>query len=136
MGDRANVVIKSKGFTAFPAEGEQIQADLVLYTHWSGYRVESIVQKGLAAAKEAGRLTDDSYGSRIIVETFFAEHSDKALGAGIYVGKPWEPHVVVIDLDAATVEFDPAGNEYGPEAGTVTESIEDFLSRSFATVDA
>jgi hypothetical protein len=129
MGDRANVVIKGKD-----NEG----GDLVLYTHWGGSRVESIVQDGLRAAERAGRLQgDQSYAQRSIVQVFLTENGDPtSLGAGIYVGKPYEPHVVVIDYDASTVTFDPAGNEYGPEGGTVTESFEDFLSRSFVGADA
>lgn len=128
MGDRANVVLK----------GSDNAADLVLYTHWSGYRVESIVQDGLKAAQSAGRLQgDQSYAQRSIVQTFLeANGAADGLGAGVYVGEPYEPHVVVVDYDAQTVTFDPAGNEYGPESGTVTESFEDFLSRTFEKADA
>lgn len=128
MGDRANVVIK----------GSDNAADLVLYTHWGGSSVEAVVQKGMRAAQTAGRLQgDQTYAQRSIVQVFLeAQGPADGLGAGVYVGKPYEPHVVVIDYDAQQVTFDPQGNEYGPEAGTVTESFDDFLSRSFDQVTA
>lgn len=123
MGDRANVVLQSKDNTA----------DLVLYTHWGGYKVEATVQAGMRAAQTAGRLQgDDSYGMRSIVQTFFDSTGPAdGLGAGIWVGEPNEPHVVVVDFTAQQVTFDPEGNEYGGER--VTESFDAFLSRSFGS---
>lgn len=120
MGDRANVVLTTK---------ENEGGDLVLYTHWNGSDVEQIVADGLRNATAADRLSDGSYAQRIIVETFFAAHTDKALGAGIYVGSPCEDHVVLVDLDTLSVTFDPEGYEYGPQNGTVTEDIEAYVER-------
>lgn len=127
MGDRANVVLKAS----------ENAADLVLYTHWGGYRVEQTLADGMRAAQAGGRLQGDaSYGFRSIVQTFFEAIGPATdLGGGIAVGEPWEPHVVVFDYDAQTVTFDPACNEYGPEDGTVTESVENFLLRFPAKVE-
>lgn len=126
MGDRANVVIK----------GDSQPANLVLYTHWKGHKVEEIVQQGIAHAVKVGRSTDGPYGQRCIVDTFFRAHADSyddGTGAGIYVGEPYESHVVTVDLDAQTVTFDPQGNEYGPEGDLVTESFAAFAARALAS---
>lgn len=126
MGDRANVVL-----TSTDNEG----GDIVLYTHWRGYLVESIVQEGIAHALKTGRHTDGTYAQRIVVDTFFRAHADSyddGTGAGIYVGQPNEPHVITVDFDTQSVTFDPNREEYGAQEGTVTETFDVFAARIFA----
>lgn len=111
MGDRANIVIKST---------DNAGGDLVLYTHWNGYKTEDLLREGLAHAIKVGRITDHSYAQRILVDTFFRAHADSyddGTGAGLYVGQPYEP-AVTVDLNAQTV-VDFEG---------VSASFEDYLA--------
>lgn len=52
MGDRANVIMRSKD-----------QPDLFLYTHWAGYHLPGIVKEALARQQ---RWDDEAYLGRII----------------------------------------------------------------------
>lgn len=125
MGDRANVVIKS---------GENDGGDIVLYTHWAGYRVEEIVAAGIAHTIVTGRNTDTSYGQRIIVEKFFAECGSYEAGtsAGIYTGKAFESHVVVVNFNTQAVTFDPDGG--APETLPFVEFVVKFPCKTEAGV--
>lgn len=126
MGDRANVIIKGS---------DNAGGDLVLYVHYSGYRVEQMLADGMRAAERAGRLQGDQpYGQRSIVQSVLVSVGEAdGLGAGLWVGQPSEPHVVVFDYDDQTVEYDPTGAEYGAPRKTVP--VAEFLAAYPAKVE-
>ena len=74
MGERANIKITqgSKG-------------NAWLYTHWTGDRIVETLAQGLQRAKDAGRLTDPPYATRIIFDTLTGCTGDD-LGFGIHLG--------------------------------------------------
>lgn len=137
MGDRANIVLRDKHY------GTDLTADVFLYTHWSGYKVEQIAADGLREAIAAGRVDDVAYGGRIVTDVFLKAHADSPhLGAGVsaIIGDG-DSHQVIIDFAAQTVTYqvltDPEDDsrEYG--GGTMTEvPIADFLAAFPAEVPA
>ena len=60
---------------------------IYLYTHWEGHNICPILAEGLAKAKSEGRLTDDSYATRIIFDTLTG-CTGESTGYGILIGEP------------------------------------------------
>jgi hypothetical protein len=60
---------------------------IYFYTHWEGFSVCSTLAMGLAKAKEAGRLTDETYATRIIFDVLTGCTGDST-GYGIMIGVP------------------------------------------------
>ena len=60
---------------------------IYFYTHWEGFSVCSTLAMGLAKAKEAGRLTDETYATRIIFDVLTGCTGDST-GYGIMIGDP------------------------------------------------
>lgn len=77
MGDRGNIAIRHP-------EGEDT---IYLYTHWAGSAVPSVLAEGLRKSKEAGRLTDPPYATRIIFDTLTGGIGSST-GFGISIGSP------------------------------------------------
>lgn len=77
MGARATITIYQTG--CFPG------SPLNLYTHWGGDMICQTLAEGLAKAKEAGRLSDDFYATRIIFDTLTGLEGGDT-GFGIIVG--------------------------------------------------
>jgi hypothetical protein len=94
---------------------------IYLYTHWEGHNICSILADGLSKAKSAGRLTDETYATRIIFDTLTGCTGDST-GYGIHIGEPagdneyeipmvfWEswgtePYVVYGDRKYSTSDF-------------------------------
>jgi hypothetical protein len=93
MGDRANVVIRTKG-----------NPDLFLYTHWRGDNLDSIVHTALTFAAESNRLRDDPYLARIIFCEMVGDHLRDATGFGISTVLTDNEHpIIVIDVDSQTI---------------------------------
>jgi hypothetical protein len=120
MGDRANIHITSARFGS----------DVWLYTHWDGYRLEQLAADGLRKAVEGGRVADSAYLGRIVAQHFFNAHGDQVTGAGLTSSvTDGGQHVVHIDVDAQTVDYDPTGYEYGvPEHKRKVVPIAEFLA--------
>jgi hypothetical protein len=80
MGDRGNIIM----------EYDRVQGEaptrVFLYTHWSGYRLPSILQTGLIQGR--GRWSDDAYLARILFCTMVGENWSDTTGYGI---APWVP---------------------------------------------
>jgi len=78
MGDRANVAIIT----------DEGQPPIVLYTHWSGYRLPDALATAIDRARD--RWGDDSYCARIIVTEILFElgflKSGETTGFGLSVG--------------------------------------------------
>lgn len=75
MGERATIrVIQSWDNTP-----------IHFYTHWTGHQIASILADGLNKAKEAGRLDDESYATRIVFDALTGLQGGST-GYGIIVG--------------------------------------------------
>lgn len=57
------------------------------YTHWEGHNICALLANGLQKAREAGRLHDDSYATRIIFDALTGCTGD-ITGYGIMIGVP------------------------------------------------
>lgn len=77
MGDRGNIGIIQ----------DQEQSTLYLYTHWSGSGICHTLARGLAKCREAGRLDDPAYATRIIFDELTALMGGST-GFGISIGFP------------------------------------------------
>lgn len=80
MGDRATIRIK------------QSNSDTAIhfYTHWRGSDVNNVVADALERADQEGRITDDSYCTRIIFDTL-TELEGGSTGYGIIIGDSQRP---------------------------------------------
>lgn len=101
MGDRGNIKIVS-GFEWAPP--------LYFYTHWRGSELPGIVSNAMKRVKNAGRLTDESYASRIIFDTLTENEYDESTGycSTGYGISTWRSEdastVVTIDFKDKTVD--------------------------------
>ena len=60
---------------------------IYLYTHWNGHNIRTILADGLVRAKDEGRLTDETYATRIIFDVLTGLTGDST-GYGIHIGEP------------------------------------------------
>ena len=60
---------------------------IYFYTHWQGHGIAGILAEGLYRAHDNGRLTDETYATRIIFDTITG-CTNEATGYGIMVGEP------------------------------------------------
>lgn len=92
MGSRATIRIKhSNNDTA-----------IHFYTHGSGGEVDIILATALLEADKAGRITDESYASRIIFDTL-TELEGGSTGYGIIIGDENRP--LDVGYDSPSVEW-------------------------------
>ena len=96
MGDRGNIKIVSEFEWAPP---------LYFYTHWNGSELPGIVSNAMKRVKNAGRLTHESYASRIIFDTLTENAYDESIGYGISTWRNEDASTVVtIDFKDKTVD--------------------------------
>jgi hypothetical protein len=60
---------------------------IYFYTHWEGGHIVPLLAEGLHRATEAGRLSDDSYATRIIFDTLTG-CTGSTTSFGIIIGEP------------------------------------------------
>lgn len=60
---------------------------IYFYTHWNGHYVCELLATGLNKAHEAGRLSDETYATRIIFDAFTG-CTGAETGYGIMVAEP------------------------------------------------
>jgi hypothetical protein len=60
---------------------------IYFYTHWDGHYVPTLLAEGLKRAMEAGRLTDESYATRIVFDTLTG-CTGSTTSYGILIGEP------------------------------------------------
>lgn len=100
---------------------------IYLYTHWEGHNICPILAEGLAKAKSEGRLTDDSYATRIIFDTLTG-CTGESTGYGILIGEPAGDN----EYEIPTVIWQ-GGNIWGSEPFVLYEdrrySATDFISK-------
>jgi hypothetical protein len=134
MGARATITIYQSG--CFP------KAPLNLYTHWGGDSICETLANGLAKAKEAGRLNDDSYATRIIFDTL-TDLDGGTTGFGIIVGDHDDvnyvcPVVLWDHPDAVTHGWQFTAGEpivvYGEMVMSASSFIELFADKSVGEV--
>jgi hypothetical protein len=99
MGDRGNIGIRQ------PDE----QTTVYLYTHWAGSLVPALLAEGLKRTKEAGRLTDPAYATRIIFDTLTGLDGGST-GYGISIGAPCDneheiPYLVWENWSEPTIHY-------------------------------
>ena len=63
------------------------QTPIYFYTHWCGHEIRQTLADGLTRAIEEGRLTDETYATRIIFDTLTGLTGDST-GYGIHIGQP------------------------------------------------
>lgn len=98
MGDRATIRIKQHGSATA----------IHFYTHWRGGSVNGVVADALERADQEGRITDDSYCTRIIFDTL-TELEGGSTGYGIIIGDSQRPGDV--EHDSPSIEWDSFGAE-------------------------
>jgi len=121
MGDRANFGVKQGNDTVY------------LYGHWAGYGMMSTLANALDKVKEAGRLDDEAYATRIMFSQIVGEAWTGALGWGItvnYIGDN-EHKVPVVDFRKGTVTlYDYVWSTTEPLSEPIfTQSIDNFIKR-------
>lgn len=91
MGDRANVLIKSKG-----------RNEIYFYTHWNGYKLPITVQDALKRGRD--RWDDEIYLNRIIFSEMIKDRIMDITGYGIssYVGDG-EDRIIHINVEKQQV---------------------------------
>lgn len=62
------------------------ETSIFLYTHWEGHEIAQTLAQGIHRALEAGRITDDSYATRIIFDTLTGCDGGDT-GYGICIGE-------------------------------------------------
>lgn len=72
MGDRRSIIV---------SEGPQAEAEVVLYSHWSGDTLNDTLRKALDRGRE--RWDDSSYLARIIFSQMLADHNEDDLIEGV-----------------------------------------------------
>jgi len=115
MGARATITIYQ----------ENQATPLTLYTHWTGGEISHTLADGLRKAKEAGRLTDSPYATRIIFDTLTGLEGGTT-GFGIIVGD-WDD----INYTSPTVTFRHNAEPlvtYGDVSCSASQWIELFAS--------
>ena len=76
MGDRRATVLH------FPEDG--YSADIGVYSHWDGYRLEEMV-RGVAGSKAfQNRLGDEAYAARIAIDQLTKDARDEETGYGVF----------------------------------------------------
>lgn len=60
---------------------------IYFYTHWEGRHIVPLLAEGLHRATEAGRLSDDSYATRIIFD-ILTGCTGSTTSFGIIIGEP------------------------------------------------
>lgn len=95
-----------------------------LYTHWKGHKIAEILAEGINKAIDAGRITDQSYATRIIFD-HMTELSGDTDGFGIGIGERSQP---------GDVEFDTPTIIWGDESLTpkVIYRGREMTARDFA----
>lgn len=111
MGDRANVLIKSKG-----------RKGVYLYPHWSGSALPAQVA---GALKKKERWNDEQYLNRIIFCEMVKSNLSETTGFGItgYVGDG-DDRIIRIDVDTQKITMN--GEVY---------SFSDFIELDFDNID-
>ena len=85
------------------------QTPIYFYTHWCGHEIRQTLADGLTRAMEEGRLTDETYATRIIFDTLTGLTGDST-GYGIHIGQPagdneYEIPTVFFGSDKAMVVY-------------------------------
>lgn len=95
MGDRANIVMKQDG-----------NAEIYLYTHWSGYELPKTLQAALKRGKD--RWNDQPYLGRVIFNEMTKGNENQVTGFGLTtyltdntVNRP----LLVVDSEAQRVSL-------------------------------
>lgn len=82
------------------------QTPIYFYTHWEGHNIRTILADGLVRAKDEGRLTDETYATRIIFDVLTGCTGDST-GYGIHIGEPAGDN----EYDIPTVFWQEWGSE-------------------------
>jgi hypothetical protein len=120
MGERGNIVVRQYG-------GKHV----FLYTHWNGYKLESILHAALAKKK---RWDDEPYLTRIIFDQMTEGSHDEATGFGIstdYCDNSY-PVLLVIPQEKKVVRLGgtPDPGAYEQESVLDTWTFEEFIVRA------
>lgn len=116
MGDRGNIGIRQ------PHE----DGTIYLYTHWKGSYVCPILAEALVKCREAGRLDDPSYATRIILDTLTGLEGGST-GYGIALNCPPDNEHEIPYVNWGTHGMEPHIT-YGCGEFTVAMFIEVFSS--------
>jgi len=120
MGDRANFGLKN-------SNGDV----LFVYAHWGGEGMLSRFAGALSIAAEAGRIDDEAYGTRIIVQALLADAYDPYLGWGITMNSlaDNEHKVPVFDFATQKVTLYDMPSEFSLGRPLVTFNVDRFIDK-------
>lgn len=98
MGDRANFGFKTGDNTVF------------LYGHWAGHEMLANMARALKRIKDAGRIDDPSYATRIGISEILGESwkDDYSWGITVNTLDDNEHKVPIFDIDHQTVSLNEA----------------------------
>ena len=115
MGDRAVMGIEF-------VNGQRI----FLYSHWGGEDAKIAFRRGLDRTRRAGRLTDEAYGARLIIQEYTrgGENGDLGLGVSPYDDFGAEHDVFTFRFKTQDVVWTPGARVYGDARSC---SVEDFI---------
>lgn len=98
---------------------------IYLYTHWDGHYVQNLLAEGLNKAKGAGRLSDESYATRIIFNTLTG-CTGGTTSFGILIGEPQSDNEYPIPT-VVWQKFGEPAVDYEGVRYFATDFIEKFL---------
>lgn len=103
MGDRANFGFKTGDNTVF------------LYGHWAGHEMLAKMARALKRIKNAGRIDDPSYATRIGISEIIGESwkYDYSWGITVNTIDDNEHKIPVFDIDHQTVSLNSQTWKYG-----------------------
>jgi hypothetical protein len=115
MGDRGHI-----GITQRVSE-----TPIYFYTHWSGYQVCELLAQGLDKADKAGRLSDETYATRIIFDALTGCVGEET-GYGIMIGEPAGDNQYPIPM-VVWYDYGDPRIHLGNDSFTASEFITQFL---------
>ena len=120
MGDRANFGVR---------QGNDI---VFLYGHTAGYRMMATLANALQEVAFAGRIHDETYGTRILFSQIVGSDWSTTLGWGISVNHLTdnEHKVPVVDFREGTVSlYDYTWRDGELTDPVFTQSIDNFIKK-------
>jgi len=112
MGDRANVVVQSRGKRVY------------LYTHWRGYDLPSILQDALKRGRS--RWDDAPYLARIIFQDMVGNNQETTgFGISAELGDN-EYSLLVCDTDSKLVKIETEGTGAVTKTYTMRQYVEEL----------
>lgn len=128
MGDRANFGLR---------HSNDAKDTVFVYGHWAGEDMLARFANALKVAKDNGRIDDDAYGTRIVVQALLADAYSPTIGWGITVNylADNEHKVPVFDFSSQTVTLYDMGGAVSFDKPLVTYPVGRFIDKYSKPLD-